>query len=156
MILPYLEQQDLYKQFHLNEAWDSEHNKKLLAKMPKTYASARDEKTLKDHTTYYQGFVGKGAFFEGKQGLRFPQEFPDGTSNTMMIVEASKAVPWTKPEDLVYDASKPLPKLGHDSPNGFLGSLCDGSVRFFALGITEKTLRDVITRNDGHVLGSDF
>src|SRR6185437_3736578 len=86
MILPYLEQQDLYKQFHLNEAWDSEHNKKLLAKMPKTYASARDEKTLKDHTTYYQGFVGKGAFFEGKQGLRFPQEFPDGTSNTLMIV----------------------------------------------------------------------
>ncbi|HWG41818.1 MAG TPA: DUF1559 domain-containing protein [Gemmataceae bacterium] len=156
MILPYIEQQDLYKQFHLDEPWDSEHNKKLLAKMPKLYASPSDEKTLKDHTTYYQGFVGKGAFFEGKQGLRFPQEFPDGTSNTLMIVEASKAVPWTKPEDIVYDASKPLPELCRPGAAGFLASLCDGSVHFISKAITEKTLRNAITRNDGNPLGSDF
>ncbi len=40
-ILPYIEQQDLYKQFHLDEPWDSEHNKKLLAKMPVIYAFSR-------------------------------------------------------------------------------------------------------------------
>jgi hypothetical protein len=156
LILPYLAQEDLYKEFHLNEPWDSEHNKKLLAKMPKTYASPQDEKSIKEHLTHYQGFVGKGAFFEGKQGLLFPAEFPDGTSNTFMIVEATKAVPWTKPEDLLYDPAKPLPKLGLPGADGFLAAICDGSVRFCSHKTAEKTLRLVIERNDGMPIPADF
>ncbi|HEY7427396.1 MAG TPA: DUF1559 domain-containing protein [Gemmataceae bacterium] len=155
-ILPFIEQNELYNQFHLDEPWDSEHNKKLLAKMPKTYASPQDEKTLTDHLTHFQGFFGKGAFFEGKKGLVLPADFPDGTSNTLMIVEASKAVPWSKPEDIPYDAAKPLPKLGLPGADGFLAGLCDGSVRIISHKITEKTLRNAITRNDGNPLGSDF
>ena len=38
-VLPYLEQAELYKQFHLDEPWDSEHNKKLIEKMPNVLAS---------------------------------------------------------------------------------------------------------------------
>ena len=155
MILPFIEQQNLYNQFHLNEPWDSEHNKKLLARMPKTYASPEDEKTVKEHTTHYQGFVGKDAFFEGKQGIGIAG-ITDGTSNTFMIVEASKAVPWTKPEDLPYDPKKPLPKLGLPGAGGFLAALCDGSVRFCSHKIAEKTLRIVIERNDGLVIPADF
>ncbi len=156
MILPYLAEQNLYNQFHLNEPWDSEHNKKLLIRMPRTYASPQDEKTLKDHTTHYQGLVGKGAFFEGKKGLRFPADFTDGTSNTIMIVEGSNAVPWTKPDDIPFDPAKPLPKLGLPGAPGFLASLCDGSVRFFTPKLTQQTLRLLITRNDGLPLGADF
>ena len=37
-ILPQLGYQNLYEQFKLDEPWDSEHNKKLLEKMPKVYA----------------------------------------------------------------------------------------------------------------------
>jgi hypothetical protein len=155
LILPYLEQNDLYKQFRLDEPWDSEHNKKLLDKMPKLYASPYDENTLKDRTTYYQGFAGKGAFFEGKKGLRFA-DFTDGLSNTIMVVEAAKAVPWTKPEDIPYDPAKPLPKLGRPGAKGFQAALCDGSVRFIADTIKETTLRNAITRNDGNPLGDDF
>ena len=44
MILPFIEQDALYKQFRLEEPWDSEHNKKLLAKMPEVFASP-DEKS---------------------------------------------------------------------------------------------------------------
>jgi hypothetical protein len=155
-LLPYLEQKALYNEFHLNEPWDSEHNKKLLAKMPRLYASPHDEKTLQEHTTYYQSFVGKGAFFEGKQGLLFPAAFPDGLSNTIMFVEASKAVPWTKPEDISYDPANPLPKIGLTGVAGFLAAMGDGSVHMISRGITQKTLRNAITRNDGEVLGPDF
>ncbi|HEY7158442.1 MAG TPA: DUF1559 domain-containing protein, partial [Gemmataceae bacterium] len=35
LLLPYLEQDDLFAQFHFDEPWDSKHNKPLLAKMPK-------------------------------------------------------------------------------------------------------------------------
>ena len=157
MLLPYLDQNELYKQFHLNEPWDSDHNKKLLAKMPDVYRSPRqDAKSIEEHRTYYQGFVGKGCFFEGKKGLLFPAEFSDGTSNTIMIVEASSAVPWTKPEDIPYDADKPLPKLGLPGSSEFRTLQCDGSVRTHTAKISEKTLRLAITRNDGMPLGDDF
>jgi len=36
-ILPFIEQDALYKQFKLDEPWDSEHNKKLIPLMPRIY-----------------------------------------------------------------------------------------------------------------------
>ena len=36
-ILPYLEQEALYRQFKLDEPWDSEHNRKLIPLMPQTW-----------------------------------------------------------------------------------------------------------------------
>ncbi len=38
-ILPYFGEQVLYDQFHLDEPWDSEHNKTLIPKMPAVFAS---------------------------------------------------------------------------------------------------------------------
>ena len=149
-MLPYLEQDALYKEFHLDEAWDSDHNKKLLEKMPPLFAGG-DEQSLKNHETYYQGFVGKGAAFDGAKGLRFPAEFVDGTSNTILFVEAKKAVPWTKPEDIPFDGGKVLPKVGGLDKAGFLAVLCDGSVRFVPLTVKEDDLRTWIIRNSGKV-----
>lgn len=61
LILPYIDQQELYKEFHLDEPWDSAHNKKLLERMPKTYLiPGQKEKTA----TYYQVFVGESTIFE--------------------------------------------------------------------------------------------
>jgi RNA polymerase sigma factor (sigma-70 family) len=148
LMLPYLEQEALYKEFHLDEAWDSDHNKKLLEKMPPLFAGG-DEQALKSHETYYQGFVGKGAAFDGTKGLRFPADFPDGTSNTILLVEAKKVVPWTKPEDIPFDAGKLLPRVGGLDKDGFLAALCDGSVRFIPRTIKEDDLRTWIIRNSG-------
>src|SRR5262249_18506863 len=84
MILPYIEQDNLFKQFHLDEPWDSEHNKKLLDQMPRTYMVEEDN--AKKHLTRYLGFAGKGAFFDGATGIKFAN-ITDGTSNTIMVVE---------------------------------------------------------------------
>jgi RNA polymerase sigma factor (sigma-70 family) len=150
MILPYIEQNALYKEFHLDEAWDSDHNKKLLGKMPPLFAGG-DEQALKNHETYYQGFVGKGAAFDGTKGLQVPKDIPDGTSNTILLVEAKKAVPWTKPEDIPFDAGKLLPKVGGLDKDGFLAALCDGSSRFVPLTVQDDDLRTWIIRNSGKV-----
>lgn len=149
-ILPYLEQQPLFQQFKLDEPWDSEHNKKLLANMPKIYAPVQGEVKDKE-STFYQVFVGKGAGFEGRKGQSIAQ-FADGTSNTILVVEAGTAVPWTKPEDLTYEADKPLPKLGGLFDGSFHAALADGSVHFFMKGTDEKKLRALITRNGGEVI----
>ena len=62
-ILPFIEEDALYRQFHLDEPWDSKHNKKLLARMPKLYAPTVTGKPGKPNVTYYQAFTGPDALF---------------------------------------------------------------------------------------------
>jgi hypothetical protein len=153
-ILPYIEQEDLYKQFHLDEPWDSEHNKKLLAKMPKVYLSPYGESG--ETMTRYRVLHGPGAAFEGKEGMKYPASFTDGTSNTILIVEAQDAVPWTKPDELPFDPEKDVPPLGVKDNPYYLVALADGSVRTIQKTISKQTLKAAITRNGGEVLGNDW
>jgi hypothetical protein len=150
ILLPFLVEGNLYEQFNLNEPWDSRHNQKLLAQMPKVYADP-NVKTA-EPVTVYQAFVGPGAFFEGTKALNFGADFPDGMSDTLMIVEAATPIPWTKPEDLPYDSNKPLPKLGGHTPGAFAAAFCDGAVHVFRQDIKEALLRALITRNGGEVI----
>ena len=155
-ILPYVEQQYLYNQFKLDEPWDGPNNIKLLAKMPKIYMLPGDDKTKPDHTRY-QVFVGNGAAFDKTQGHKIPVDFPDGTSNTILIVEAENAVPWTKPEDIPFDPNKPIvPLLSTFFNSGCNVALADGSVRVIDRSISETTLKNAIRRNDGQPLGPDW
>jgi hypothetical protein len=94
-IVPYLDDDAVYKQFHLDEPWDSPNNKKLLDRMPAVYQGSRIEK---DGKTTIMVFTGKGSPFEAGKELSLAG-ITDGTSVTIMAVEAGpdKAVPWTKP-----------------------------------------------------------
>jgi prepilin-type processing-associated H-X9-DG protein len=146
LLLPYLEERPLYEQFKRDEPWDSPTNKPLLAQMPEVYAPVRG-RTREPYSTFYQVFVGPGAAFEGLKPMRFPEDFPDGVSKTILVVEAGEAVPWTKPEDLPYAPGEPLPRLGGLFEGGFNAAFADGSVRFIGNQTDEKTLRSLITRN---------
>ena len=157
LLLPYLGEGDLYEEFRLDEPWDGPHNSRLLPKMPEVYAPLGWWHGAGPHTTFYQVFVGEGAAFEGRKGLRLSEDFPDGTSNTILIVEAGEAVPWTKPDDLPYEANGPLPKLGGlRFRGGFMAGLADGSIHSFRRDTSEATLRAAITRNGGESLGPDW
>jgi hypothetical protein len=147
-ILPFIEQEPLYQKFKLDEPWDGPNNIRLLATQVKVYQIPNDTQTPPDNT-HYQAFVGNGAAFEMTSGLRLGNDFPDGISNTILIVEAAKAVPWTKPEDLPFEPNKPLPPLGGFYPGGFNVLSVDGAIHWIPQNTPEATMRSLINRKDG-------
>lgn len=154
-LLPYLGEDGLYKQFNLDEPWDSPNNKRLLTQMPKVFAHPLDRKGALEGITYYQVLVGDfgvTAFPKGPQGYSSIQSMSDGASNTIMIVEAAKGVPWTAPDDVQLSATGPLPELGLSS--SFFQLVCgDGMVHIFAKnGLDDRTFRAAATPNGGEVI----
>lgn len=145
-LLPYMDEEALYKQFHLDEAWDSEHNKKLIAKIPKVYQPVRGRFTAGE--TFYQMFAGeKGLLRLGKPKWTLVN-IVDGTSNTFMVAEAGSPVIWTKPDDIAYDGAT-VPKLGGMFDGEFHVALCDGSVRSIMKNGDPMTLHRAIQPDDG-------
>ena len=144
-ILPYMEQSVLYDRYHLDEPWDSPHNLTLAKEAPAVF---RHPQELKSTNTAYFVLTGPKTVFSGKEGVKLG-EIKDGTANTLMVIEARRDVPWTKPEDIPYAADKPVPKLGGYLPGGFYAALCDGSIIFLHDPFNEAILRLLITKADG-------
>jgi hypothetical protein len=157
LLLPFIEEEQLYQEFNLTEPWDSPHNLLLLERMPRLYAAPPNKAgKLPPYHTICHVFYGPGAAFEGRDGLRLPDDFPDGTSDTFLLVEAGEPVPWTKPADLVYDPDQALPDLRGLFKDGFRARMADQSVQWVKQGTSEATLRAAITRNGRDTLGPDW
>jgi hypothetical protein len=159
-ILPYIEQDALYREFNLDQPWDHPTNKKLIGRMPQIYMMPGVD--AKEGETHYRVLVGPDTMLEpikgpgGRLTTRFHLgNIPDGTSNTIMVVEAKDPTIWTRPDDLPYDPKGPLPKFGV-WPDGFHVLMGDASVRFVRSTISERTLRHAITCSDGNPLGPDW
>jgi hypothetical protein len=147
-MLPYLGEQDLHAQFKLDEPWDSEHNKKLVEKMPKIFASPGDA-VAKPGMTRYLVPTGKGTIFPQPDKATRLAVVSDGLFKTILIVEAeaAKAVPWTKPEDLPVNLDKPHEGLKNARPTGFTAAFADGSVRLIPADVAAKVLAAAFTRS---------
>ncbi len=154
-ILPYLEQQALYNQFHLDEPWDSEHNKTLIAKMPEVYIDSSSGKNPTEGLSHYLGVKGAGNLFNGTEKGTSMKQITDGTSNTIAVVQVSddRATTWTKPDDWEVDPENPLNGLtGSMHPGTFVVGFCDGSVRMIAENIDKDVFKKLLTISGGETV----
>lgn len=168
-ILPFLgeEEAKLFKEFHLDEPWDSEHNKPLLSRMPAVYASL--DKPSENGLTDVVHPVNDGAAFckvdsvsslndedtAGVSGVK-GSSIPDGLSKTVFVmILPFFETPWTQPGDFAGD---PVPLFSTLSNNGqpsvVLGT-GDGAVYRVSTGIEPKAIRAIFSRDAGDMVPPD-
>ncbi len=151
-VLPFIDKQELYERYRLDEPWDSADNVKLLDEMPSIFRSPSDRE--ESQSASYFALTGKETVLGTSQpkshdkGTRV-KEIRDGLSKTIMLVEAKNEVPWTKPVDIEIVAEQPLPDLGGWHPNIFLASFADVAIRIFTKDAEKDTIRKLTTKAGG-------
>jgi len=144
-ILPYLEQDALFKQFKLDEPWDSPTNRPLIDRMPAVYTSPKLPPDANRGKTCYKTFVGINTIFQhSPRSTDEPGELEHlshwtmqslygsrrGLSNLVLVAEAGEPVAWTKPDDFRYSEDGPLPNLTPLFTDSIFALMGDGSVRY--------------------------
>lgn len=136
LILPYLGQWNLYCLFHLNEPWDSPHNRKLIEYMPLAYSVS--QKPLKPGMTTVLGLQGNRFAFPPDRLRQFTLE------PRMVVCQVSdeQACEWTKPSDWDVDmAGHPYAKVELPEIRNCLYS--DGAIGVFDFSHSAPQLTSV-------------
>ena len=153
-LLPFLEENELYKKFRLDEPWNSEHNRKLIDSMPEVFRSPLAEGVEKNKTVY-QVPVSSTAFYQpDEEEVASFKDVTDGSSNTIMIVSTlpERAVIWTQPEDWKVDQKDPRSGLTNENKKSFWFAMMDGSVQALSSDVEPEVLNAMITRAGGEVI----
>jgi hypothetical protein len=140
-LLPYLDETFLYEQFHLNEPWDSPHNRRLVEKPPSIYRCPSSQARM-GVATYVRLL---------------------GSMQVLLVeVDDDHAVVWSKPGDVNYDPTTPSAGLTRchfsDSlgrPGGF-ALLSNGKSRFVPARIEPSLLRAFFSAGRDEAMDLDF
>jgi type II secretory pathway pseudopilin PulG len=144
LLLPFIEQDDLYKQFDLTQAWDSPQNRALSDISIPVFQDPSSVDQTPGRTDYLL-VTGTGTIFESGKTVRHA-DIVDGSSNTLMVIEVrSGGVRWAEPRDVDISQPMALPQGNH--PNGNLAAFADGSVRFLSKNVNPTLIRQLSTRN---------
>jgi len=153
LLLPYLDQAELYNRLKLDEPWDSPRNRLLL----KDEIAAQEfhcftAQNPKSETSYIM-IVGPGTISDGPHPVRL-KDIKNGPSNTIMIVEVKDSgIHWAEPRDLTFEdldfrVKNPSGKgINSDHPTVANVLFADGAVRSISNEIDPKLMKSLITIN---------
>ncbi len=149
LLLPFLEQENLYRAFQKDEPWDSPSNLAISQTSIKLFMDASSTDTTPGKTDYL--FVtGQGTVFEGAKSVPMGQ-IADGTANTILAIDVKNSgVHWAEPRDL--DLSQPVQLPAGNHNNGNIVLFADGSVRYVTQTVSPQTLREMATKSGGEVV----
>lgn len=145
LILPYLEERQLYETIDLAKPWDDPANAEAMKTVLDVYCCPSAEDF--DNRTTYLAIVGPNCTFKS-DGRRKLAEIKDDAHETLMIIEvdAAHAVPWMSPVDANEELALQIgaeAKLPHG--HGWHAVSVDGSVRFYQADLSAAQRRALIS-----------
>ena len=151
-LLPYLDEKTLYNKFHLDEPWDSDHNKTLIPLMPKIYLYPLSD--AEPGKTVFVTVRGDKTMFPGKTGVKMAS-ITDRLSKTIVFlaVNDASAVTWTKPDDVAFDGKGLHERIFGTGKGMYPAAYVSGAVLTLDSSLDTQTLRGLLTRNGGEGLG---
>jgi hypothetical protein len=167
LILPFMEQEALYKQYRFDEPWNGLHNRRLHTARVATYECP--EHGLKGTMTSYVAVVGPETAWPGTACVRL-KDIKDGAGKTLMVTEiAESGIHWMEPRDLEAStiplAVNPTNGQGISSlhretswrqrPLGAWVGLADGCTRFLPTNTPSERLRALLTISRGETIDWD-
>jgi prepilin-type processing-associated H-X9-DG protein len=159
-LLPFLEQDDLYRRINQKVPWADPDNAPALRQRVAAYLNPAVEEQQDKNEFFLSHYAGNARVLGGDVGWKM-KDITDGLSNTLLAGEvAGNFKPWGHP------ANWRDPALGINStPDGFGApwqttkganfSFADGSVRFIKEDIDPVTLKALSTPNGGESVELD-
>lgn len=135
LILPYLDENELYSKIDLTVPWDHPNNLAFHNQMPEIYHCLADP--TNDGTTAYLMATGPNCFGNQAEERQF-DDFLDGTSYTVAIIESTtKRTNWMSPNDISIEDLLKLQNqtdastlITSNHPGGSNVGFADGSASF--------------------------
>lgn len=154
LLLPFLEESELYKEYRFDEPWNGPNNSKLAARMPRVYAF-HAKQFAGNTTTNYLAVVGRETVWPGSETIGL-KDVQDGTGSTILIVENLGAnVHWMEPRDLDFATMdfRINRSNGISSPyqEPAMVTLDDSVFRLWE-SMAPATLRALLTRQGGEAI----
>ena len=154
LLLPYLDQKNLYDRYDFSQAWNSRTNAALAAEMPRLYAFHGTHRPGLT-TTNYLAVVGESTAWPGAE-QRTLEQLTDGLGSTILVVEnTGQQVHWMEPRDLQFDTMS----FAINDPAGVSSiyrppavTMVDGTLRRLDDQLSPNVLRALITATGGEPL----
>jgi hypothetical protein len=156
LILPQLEQQNLYDMVDFSKPWNAADNASACEVDVPVYRSPRDPAGGIGLTNYV-AITGAGTMMPGAEATRF-DDVRDGMSNTIMIVEVTNSdIAWAEPRDLTIDQLQRVSDGADPArPNVVLRRAAvlfgDGAVMRLNEEVTHELLKQYSTRSGGEAV----
>lgn len=148
LLLPFLEQSNLYQQFDKSKAWDDPVNISISKQSIAMFMNPASTDTRPGHSDYM--LVGGPNAMLSETGKNTFMNITDGLSNTIMAVEVGSGKSlesWAQP--VSWDSSQPFDSPNPNEVNVVFG---DGSVRALPKTTPVQTLRLLSDKQDGQTV----
>ncbi len=157
LILPYIDQAELYNAYRFDEPWDGPNNRKLADRMPRLFALSGVE-LAGNTTTNYLAVVGPETVWHPAKTMKW-EDVTDGSGNTILIVENVGAnVHWMEPRDLNFADMDFTLKSKNGISSRYVDpavAMMDCTIRRLSPKLSPQTLRALLTANGGEKLSVD-
>ncbi|MHB0960963.1 MAG: DUF1559 family PulG-like putative transporter [Pirellulaceae bacterium] len=154
LILPFIEENELYEAYRFDEPWNGPNNLKLAEQMPQIFHMPNDP--FPTTTTNIVAVVGPETAFPGS-GCTQRDDFTDGLDNTILVAEiTSSGICWLEPrdlhvEDMSFSVNDPkTPSISSSRRRGPYVVFAD-SIHTYRLSpsLDPEALKAVTTRSGG-------